>query len=122
MTDFQISIEEFLHGVVSLTNELVSRGQLACSRIILPTPFALGTIDRDSYSVLQSRLAVNAVTAGDFARPVRIGKFLKELYSGFQLLNLKNDSLRKRFDAIKVRTSPFYQQEKERVWAIFLLI
>ncbi|KAG0224676.1 Translin [Mortierella sp. GBAus27b] len=70
MTEFQISIEEFLHGVVSLTNEL-------------------------------SRLAVNAVTAGDFARPVRIGKFLKELYSGFQLLNLKNDSLRKRFDAIK---------------------
>ncbi|KAI8603915.1 translin-like protein [Dissophora ornata] len=70
MTEFRISIEEFLHGVVSLTNEL-------------------------------SRLAVNAVTAGDFARPVRIGKFLKELYSGFQLLNLKNDLLRKRFDGIK---------------------
>ncbi|KAF9964472.1 hypothetical protein BGZ70_006395 [Mortierella alpina] len=70
ITDFQISIEEFLHGVVSLTNEL-------------------------------SRLAVNAVTSGDFARPVRIGKFLKELYSGFQLLNLKNDTLRKRFDGIK---------------------
>ncbi|KAG0367634.1 hypothetical protein BC939DRAFT_458578 [Gamsiella multidivaricata] len=70
MTEFQISIEEFLHGIVSLTGEL-------------------------------SRLAVNAVTAGDFARPVRIGKFLKELYSGFQLLNLKNDTLRKRFDGIK---------------------
>ncbi|KAF9549449.1 hypothetical protein EC957_003838 [Mortierella hygrophila] len=70
ITDFQISVEEFLHGVVSLTNEL-------------------------------SRLAVNAVTSGDFTRPVRIGKFLKELYSGFQLLNLKNDSLRKRFDGIK---------------------
>ncbi|KAF9918855.1 hypothetical protein BX616_005030 [Lobosporangium transversale] len=67
---FEISIEEFLHGIVSLTNEL-------------------------------SRLAVNAVTAGDFTRPIRIGKFLKELYSGFQLLNLKNDSLRKRFDGIK---------------------
>ncbi|KAF9942122.1 hypothetical protein BGZ65_009730 [Modicella reniformis] len=51
--------------------------------------------------LITSRLAVNAVTAGDFARPVRIGKFLKELYSGFQLLNLKNDGLRKRFDAIK---------------------
>jgi len=45
---------------------------------------------------------VNAVTAGDYTRPVLIGKFLKELYSGFQLLNLKNDSLRKRFDGIKV--------------------
>ncbi|KAG0261806.1 hypothetical protein BG011_000637 [Mortierella polycephala] len=70
ITDFRISIEEFLHGIVSLTNEL-------------------------------SRLAVNAVTSGDFARPVRIGKFLKELHSGFQLLNLKNDTLRKRFDGIK---------------------
>lgn len=46
---------------------------------------------------------MNAVTSGDFSRPVRIGKFLKELYSGFQLLNLKNDTLRKRFDGIKVR-------------------
>lgn len=45
---------------------------------------------------------MNAVTSGDFSRPVRIGKFLKELYSGFQLLNLKNDTLRKRFDGIKV--------------------
>ncbi|KAF9435878.1 hypothetical protein BGZ76_005319 [Entomortierella beljakovae] len=70
MTEFRISIEEFLHGVVSLTSEL-------------------------------SRLAVNSVTAGDFTRPVRIGRFLKELYSGFQLLNLKNDTLRKRFDGIK---------------------
>ncbi|KAF9971377.1 hypothetical protein BGZ73_005706 [Actinomortierella ambigua] len=48
-----------------------------------------------------SRLAVNSVTSGDFNRPVRIGKFLKELYSGYQLLNLKNDTLRKRFDGIK---------------------
>ena len=28
--------------------------------------------------------------------------FVKELHAGFQLLNLKNDSLRKRFDSIKV--------------------
>ncbi|KAF9164437.1 hypothetical protein DFQ27_006899 [Actinomortierella ambigua] len=48
-----------------------------------------------------SRLAVNSVTSGDFNRPVRIGKFLKELYGGYQLLNLKNDTLRKRFDGIK---------------------
>ncbi|KAJ3189337.1 hypothetical protein HDU85_002966 [Gaertneriomyces sp. JEL0708] len=48
-----------------------------------------------------SRLAVNCVTYGDFARPLRLSKFVGELYSGFQLLNLKNDSLRKRFDSIK---------------------
>ncbi|CAH1776257.1 unnamed protein product [Owenia fusiformis] len=48
-----------------------------------------------------SRLAINAVTAEDFSRPMRIAKFVGELDSGFRLLNLKNDSLRKRFDALK---------------------
>ncbi|KAH3774947.1 hypothetical protein DPMN_176342, partial [Dreissena polymorpha] len=48
-----------------------------------------------------SRLAVNAVTAGDYGRPMRIAKFVGELDSGFRLLNLKNDSLRKRFDGLK---------------------
>ncbi|CAG8560072.1 9238_t:CDS:2 [Diversispora eburnea] len=68
--DFHISIEECLHGYVTLTSEL-------------------------------SRLAINSVTAGDYDRPLRISKFVKELYSGFQLLNLRNDLLRKRFDGIK---------------------
>ncbi|KAI8588510.1 Translin [Geranomyces variabilis] len=48
-----------------------------------------------------SRLAVNCVISGDFARPFRISKFVSELYAGFQLLNFKNDNLRKRFDGIK---------------------
>ncbi|TPX34478.1 hypothetical protein SmJEL517_g02824 [Synchytrium microbalum] len=48
-----------------------------------------------------ARLAVNCVTHGNFSRPLRISKFVTELYSGFQLLNLKNDSLRKRFDSMK---------------------
>ncbi|KAK7495620.1 hypothetical protein BaRGS_00013067 [Batillaria attramentaria] len=48
-----------------------------------------------------SRFAVNAVVAGDPGRPVRISKFLGELDSGFRLLNLKNDMLRKRFDSLK---------------------
>ena len=49
----------------------------------------------------QSRLAVNAVTAGDYGRPIRMAKFVGELDSGFRLLNLKNDALRKRFDGLK---------------------
>ena len=49
----------------------------------------------------QSRLAVNSVTAGDFHRPMRISKFVAELDAGFRLLNLKNDTLRKRFDGLK---------------------
>ncbi|KAI8822447.1 Translin [Fimicolochytrium jonesii] len=68
--EFHVGIEDFLHGIVSLTGEL-------------------------------ARLAVNCVTHGDFAKPLRISKFVGDLYSGFQLLNLKNDTLRKRFDSIK---------------------
>lgn len=48
-----------------------------------------------------SRLAVNAVTMADFATPLRLSDFVKDLYAGFGMLNLKNDSLRKRFDSIK---------------------
>ncbi|KKK14551.1 hypothetical protein P175DRAFT_0435899 [Aspergillus ochraceoroseus IBT 24754] len=48
-----------------------------------------------------ARLAVNSVTLGDFDRPMQIGNFIKDLFSGFQLLNLKNDILRKRSDGIK---------------------
>ncbi|KAB8232713.1 recombination hotspot-binding protein [Aspergillus alliaceus] len=48
-----------------------------------------------------SRLAVNSVTLGDYARPLQISNFIKDLFAGFQLLNLKNDILRKRSDGIK---------------------
>lgn len=48
-----------------------------------------------------SRFAVNSVTCGDYSRPIHISRFIAELNAGFRLLNLKNDSLRKRFDALK---------------------
>jgi len=48
-----------------------------------------------------SRLAINSVTSGDYGRPLKISKFIMELDSGFRLLNLKNDALRKRFDGLK---------------------
>lgn len=48
-----------------------------------------------------SRLATNAVTLGDFGLPLTISAFIKDLFAGFQLLNLKNDILRKRADAVK---------------------
>ncbi|GAA6059581.1 hypothetical protein JCM10212_000637 [Sporobolomyces blumeae] len=48
-----------------------------------------------------SRLAINRVTMGDYAAPVQYSRFAKELSNAFGLLNLKNDSLRKRFDSIK---------------------
>ncbi|CAG9857699.1 unnamed protein product [Phyllotreta striolata] len=48
-----------------------------------------------------SRYAVNSVTLGDYQKPLQISRFVAELNAGFRLLNLKNDSLRKRFDALK---------------------
>lgn len=48
-----------------------------------------------------SRFAVNSVTAADYGRPFRIAAFVAELDAGFRLLNLKNDSLRKKFDGLK---------------------
>lgn len=32
---------------------------------------------------------------------MQISQFVKDIHAGFQILNLKNDSLRKRSDAIK---------------------
>lgn len=51
--------------------------------------------------LFQARFAVNSVTNGDYERPMQISNFVAELNAGFRLLNLKNDSLRKRFDALK---------------------
>jgi hypothetical protein len=47
---------------------------------------------------------VNSVTAGDYERPLKISRFISDLDAGFRLLNLKNDGLRKRFDAMKYDT------------------
>jgi predicted translin family RNA/ssDNA-binding protein len=48
-----------------------------------------------------ARLAVNAVTLGDFSRPLQISRFVKDVHAGFQLLNLKNDNLRRKSDGVK---------------------
>ena len=48
-----------------------------------------------------SRLAMNSVTLGDTELAVQISGFIKDLHGGFQMLNLKNDILRKRTDSVK---------------------
>ncbi|KAI0732016.1 Translin [Fomitopsis betulina] len=48
-----------------------------------------------------SRLAVNSVTMGDYEQPLKISIFVKDLFAGFALLNLKNDTLRRRYDSLK---------------------
>lgn len=52
-----------------------------------------------------ARLAINSVTLGDYQVPLRISQFVKDLHAGFQVLNLKNDILRKRSDSIKYSVS-----------------
>lgn len=69
---FHLTIEEYLHAMISLLDEL-------------------------------TRLARNSVTLGDYQRPQQIAKFIKDVHAGFQILNLKNDSLRKRSDGVKYR-------------------
>jgi hypothetical protein len=50
-----------------------------------------------------SRFSVNCVTSEDYDRPVRISEFISSLNTGFRMLNLKNDGLRKKFDGLKVK-------------------
>jgi len=52
-------------------------------------------------SATQSRLMTNAVTQRDFKRPQLISTFVKDIHSSFQVLNLKNDSLRRKSDGLK---------------------
>lgn len=48
-----------------------------------------------------SRFAINSVTLGDYNRVRSLQAFVGNINSGYRLLNLKNDSLRKRFDSLK---------------------
>ena len=53
---------------------------------------------------MKARFSVNCVTQGDYDRPIRISAFVGDLLTGFRLLNLKNDGLRKKFDSLKYDT------------------
>uniref|UniRef100_A0A0N5AM42 Translin n=1 Tax=Syphacia muris TaxID=451379 RepID=A0A0N5AM42_9BILA len=48
-----------------------------------------------------SRFIVNAVAAGDNRRPFQVADFVRSIDANFRLLNLKNDSLRRKFDTLK---------------------
>jgi len=48
-----------------------------------------------------SRWSVNCVAMGNFSQPIAICQFVGDIESGFRLLNLKNDFLRKKFDGLK---------------------
>ncbi|KYR02532.1 hypothetical protein DLAC_01377 [Tieghemostelium lacteum] len=48
-----------------------------------------------------SRYCVNCVIRQDYDTPLKISLFVSDLFSGFRLLNLKNDIIRKRYDSMK---------------------
>lgn len=111
---FHLDLEDYLAGVLIMASELVS--VVCCGFASVMKRLKQGFYSRELTGkvefetlchlssvclFLQSRLAVNSVTAGDYTRPIRISNFINELDSGFRLLNLKNDPLRKRYDGLK---------------------
>lgn len=68
-----LPVEDYLHSVISLVNELV------CNNFIERSLHLTG--------VGQSRLAINAVTLGNFAEPIRISIFVKDLFAGFSMVS-----------------------------------
>ena len=64
---------------------------------------ATPTSSRRALTSRQTRLARNAVTLGDYERPLLINQFVKDVHAGFQILNLKNDILRRKSDGLKYR-------------------
>ncbi|PVF97191.1 Translin [Serendipita vermifera] len=48
-----------------------------------------------------TRFAINCVTMQNYEEPFRVHSFVNDIFAGFSMLNLKNDTLRRRFDALK---------------------
>lgn len=112
---FHITIEEYLQALITLVEELVRLTSPSSPKLMKPYPFytsfytyVLGLRNLLTPALyVQTRLAVNSVTFGDYDRPIKISRFVKDIHAGFQTLNLKNDSLRRRSDSIKYNVSSF---------------
>ncbi|VIO88637.1 Translin family protein [Brugia malayi] len=100
---FVVTYVHFLkHGI------LLSRDRVAEILNIKVDPAAGFHLDVEDYlfGVLQlanelSRFSINAVVVGNSVLPFKIADFLYDLDAKFRLLNLKNDGLRRRYDALK---------------------
>ena len=71
-----VQAEDYVHSLISVVNELVSMQYARYYR----------SFDFDDL-YLKSRWAVNAVTLGDFERPIKISVFVKNLFAGFSMVN-----------------------------------
>lgn len=94
----RVEPDDFLIGLCSVSQELVCARAGRGGR----SPWGLASPGLTCrVGGCQARLVSNSVTVGDLARPVRISRFVADFHAGFRLLSLKNDVLRKRFDALK---------------------
>jgi len=104
---FCVALAYFLrHNVlvsIAQTNEALGMTDSKNRESIL-----LGGIDLEDYlngvSLVPkelSRLCINCVRASNYDLPRKIAAFVNDLYGGFRLLNLKNDTLRRKFDGVK---------------------
>ncbi|KAL1902796.1 Translin-1 [Sporothrix stenoceras] len=114
---FTVLLAAWLGGVASLSNDSTSPavGRLLTLEEVGEVFGVPVEINHDAFHIALEeylsaltaltdelgRLAMNAVTLGDGELAVRISKFVKDLHAGFQLLNLKNDFLRKKVDGVK---------------------
>jgi len=104
---FCVALAFFLrHSVlvsIAQTNETLGMTDSKNKETVL-----LGGIDLEDYlngvSLVPkelSRLCINCVRASNYDLPRRIAAFVNDLYGGFRLLNLRNDTLRRKFDGVK---------------------
>lgn len=71
-----LSAEDYLHGLITMVNELVRLSSMYSSVTCL------------ILHAFKSRLAVNAVILGDFEQPLKISAFVKDIFSGFSMVSV----------------------------------
>ena len=72
---FTLTAEDYLHGLISLVNELVGIFLHVYANFHHSMPLCV-----------QSRLAVNSVTMGNFEEPIKISAFVKDIFAGFAMV------------------------------------
>lgn len=75
-----LPVEDYLHGVISVVNELVSSPSKNYLSLCLSSVSPVNDVPK-------SRLAVNSVTLGNFDQPIKISNFVKELFAGFSMVS-----------------------------------
>jgi hypothetical protein len=92
-SDFDtLDIEDYLIGLTNIPRELVRPRTVT---VVFSFQKHVKKIAVEIFVVHpQSRLCINCVTNGNYELPQHISTLVSDLYSAFQVLNLRNDALR----------------------------